>query len=107
MQGPVVIGAVVSVIGALSLGVARLKTAHPRLDVRLLSARSDELTSMVEQGEVDIAAVVARPDQTLPESLKWTPLYTEPLMLIVSREISDTDPAASWHRTDFYVLTGL
>src|SRR5260370_13686306 len=40
MQGPVAIGAVVSVIGALSLGVARLKTAHPGLDVRLLSARS-------------------------------------------------------------------
>jgi DNA-binding transcriptional LysR family regulator len=29
MQGPVAIGAVVSVIQALSLGVARLKTAHP------------------------------------------------------------------------------
>lgn len=91
MAGPVVIGAVVSVIGALSLGVARLKTAHPRLDVRLLSARSDELTVMVEQGDVDIAAVVARPDQTLPEALKWTPLYTEPLMLIVHREIADMD----------------
>jgi DNA-binding transcriptional LysR family regulator len=83
MQGPVAIGAVVSVIQALSLGVARLKTAHPGLDVRLLSARSDELTVMVEQGEVDIAAVVARPDQPLPGTLKWTPLYTEPLMLIV------------------------
>jgi len=92
MHGPVVIGAVVSVIGALSLGVARLKTAHARLDVRLLSARSDELTGMVEQGEVDIAAVVARPDQTLPDTLKWTPLYTEPLMLVVSREVTDTDP---------------
>ncbi|KQR74730.1 LysR family transcriptional regulator [Burkholderia sp. Leaf177] len=91
MHGPVVIGAVVSVIGALSLGVAQLKTAHPGLDVRLLSARSDELTAMVEQGEVDIAAVVARPDQTLPDTLKWTPLYTEPLMLVVSREITDTD----------------
>jgi DNA-binding transcriptional LysR family regulator len=112
MQGPVVIGAVVSVIGALSLGVARLKTAHPRLDVRLLSARSDELTSMVEQGAVDIAAVVARPDQTLPESLKWTPLYTEPLMLIVSREISDTDPrrilaSNGFLRFDRLVRTGV
>ncbi len=92
MQGPVTIGAVVSVIGALSLVVASLKTAHPRLDVRLLSARSDELAVMVEQGEVDIAAVVARPDAALPDTLKWTPLYTEPLMLIVSREIADNDP---------------
>jgi DNA-binding transcriptional LysR family regulator len=92
MQGPVTIGAVVSVIGALSLVVASLKTAHPRLDVRLLSARSDELAVMVEEGEVDIAAVVARPDDVLPDTLKWTPLYTEPLMLVVSREITDNDP---------------
>jgi DNA-binding transcriptional LysR family regulator len=92
MQGPVTIGAVVSVIGALSLVVASLKTAHPRLDARLLSARSDELAVMVEEGEVDIAAVVARPDDMLPDTLKWTPLYTEPLMLVVSREITDTDP---------------
>jgi len=92
MEGPVTIGAVVSVIGALSLVVAKLKTAHPQLDVRLLSARSDELAVMVEEGEVDIAAVVARPDDTLPDTLKWTPLYSEPLVLVVSREITDTDP---------------
>jgi len=92
MEGPVTIGAVVSVIGALSLVVARLKTEHPRLDVRLLSARSDELAVMVEQGEVDIAAVVARADDMLPETLKWTTLYTEPLVLVVSRDIVDTDP---------------
>ncbi|KWF65621.1 LysR family transcriptional regulator [Burkholderia pseudomultivorans] len=92
MQGPVTIGAVVSVIGALSLVVASLKTAHPQLDVRLLSARSDELAAMVEAGEVDIAAVVARADDALPDTLKWTPLYSEPLVLVVSREITDTDP---------------
>jgi DNA-binding transcriptional LysR family regulator len=94
MQGPVTIGAVVSVIGALSLVVASLKTAHPRLDVRLLSARSDELAAMVEEGEVDIAAVVASPDAALPESLRWTTLYTEPLMLIVGAGIAvgENDP---------------
>ncbi|MEM5438685.1 LysR family transcriptional regulator [Paraburkholderia diazotrophica] len=92
MEGPVTIGAVVSVIGALSLAVARLKAAHPRLDVRLLSARSDELAGMVEAREVDVAAVVARADQTLPDTLKWTTLYTEPMMLVASREIVDNDP---------------
>jgi DNA-binding transcriptional LysR family regulator len=92
MVGPLTIGAVVSVIGALSLVVARLKTAHPQLDVRLLSARSDELAALVEAGDVDIAAVVARADATLPDTLKWTTLYSEPLMLVVSREIADNDP---------------
>jgi len=92
MEGPVTIGAVVSVIGALSLAVARLKAAHPRLDVRLVSARSDELATMVQAGEVDVAAVVARADQKLPEALKWTTLYSEPMMLVTSRDVVDNDP---------------
>jgi DNA-binding transcriptional LysR family regulator len=112
MHGPVTIGAVVSVIGALSLGVASLKTAYPQLDVRLLSARSDELAVMVTEGEVDIAAVVARPDNALPDTLRWTPLYTEPLMLIVSRDIDDSDPvrilaAHGFLRFDRRVRTGV
>lgn len=92
MHGPVTIGAVVSVIGALSLVVAELKTAHPALDVRLTSARSDELSTLVEQGEVDIAAVVARADETQPTGLVWTPLYVEPMVLVVSRDVVDDDP---------------
>ena len=92
MVGPVTIGAVVSVIGALSLVVARLKATHAQLDVRLVSARSDELAAMVEAGEVDIAAVVERPGTTLPDTLRWTTLYAEPLMLVASRDVADTDP---------------
>ena len=112
MVGPVTIGAVVSVIGALSLVIARLKAAHPQLDVRLLSSRSDELARMVEAGEVDIAAVVAHADTTLPDTLKWTTLYTEPLMLVVSREIGDNDPrrilrSYPFLRFDRRVRTGL
>jgi DNA-binding transcriptional LysR family regulator len=87
MQGQLTIGAVVSVIGALSIAVAALKTAHPLLDVRLLSARSDELAAMVERGDVDIAAIVGRSDDVLSPQLAWTTLYTEPLMLVVSRDI--------------------
>ncbi|GAB3626124.1 LysR family transcriptional regulator [Pandoraea terrae] len=101
MQGPVSIGAVVSVIGALSLVVAGLKTAHPLLDVRLTSARSEELTAMVEQGDVDIAAVVARTDHTLPSGLAWVPLYTEPMMLVVNRDITDTDAQRILHTHPF------
>jgi DNA-binding transcriptional LysR family regulator len=101
MQGPVTIGAVVSVIGALSLAVAGLKTAHPRLDLRLTTARSDELSAMVQQGDVDLAAVVARADNTLPDGLTWTPLYTEPLMLVVNREIADGDPQRILRRHGF------
>ncbi|MFJ2992604.1 LysR substrate-binding domain-containing protein [Pandoraea sp. NPDC087047] len=112
MQGPVTIGAVVSVIGALSLVVAELKTAHPRLDVRLTSARSDELTELVEQGEVDIAAVVARADDARVDGLVWTPLYTEPMVMVVNRDITEADPqrileAHAFLRFDRRVRTGL
>jgi DNA-binding transcriptional LysR family regulator len=112
MQGPVSIGAVVSVIGALSLVVAELKTAHPGLDVRLTSARSDELTALVEQGEVDIAAVVARADDTRADGLVWTPLYTEPMVMVVNRDVTEPDPqrildAHAFLRFDRRVRTGM
>lgn len=112
MQGPVTIGAVVSVIGALSMAVAELKTAHPRLDVRLTSARSDELTDLVEQGEVDIAAVVARADDARVDGLVWTPLYTEPMVMVVNRDVTETDPQRildehAFLRFDRRVRTGM
>jgi len=111
MQGPVTIGAVVSVIDALSFVVAGLKSKYPQLNLRLMSARSEELTAMVQGGEVDLAAVVARADNQLPEGLAWAQLYTEPLMLVVNRDITDTDPkrillAHSFLRFDRHARTG-
>ncbi|WP_322042522.1 LysR substrate-binding domain-containing protein [Paraburkholderia sp. J67] len=91
LRGSVIVGAVVSVIGALSLAVAHLKTGHPELEVRLTSARSAELAEMVETGEVDAAVVVGNADGTLHESLVWTPLYEEPLMLVTSRATKGND----------------
>ncbi|QGZ63011.1 LysR substrate-binding domain-containing protein [Paraburkholderia acidisoli] len=85
LRGSIIIGAVVSVIGALSLAVAHLKTGHPELEVRLSSARSNELARMVEDGDLDLAVVVGAPDGALHDSLAWTPLYEEPLMLVTSR----------------------
>jgi DNA-binding transcriptional LysR family regulator len=85
IRGSVIIGAVVSVIGALSLAVADLKTRHPELEVRLTSARSNELAQMVEAGDVDFAVVVGNADGAPHDALTWTPLYEEPLMLVTSR----------------------
>ncbi|MEX3953696.1 LysR substrate-binding domain-containing protein [Paraburkholderia sp. EG287A] len=91
MRGSIIIGAVVSVIGALSLAVAHLKTGHPELEVRLTSARSNELARMVEDGDVDLAVVVGSADGSLHESLAWSPLYEEPLMLVTSRATPGDD----------------
>ncbi|MEA3118282.1 MAG: hypothetical protein QOI13_1552 [Paraburkholderia sp.] len=91
MRGLVTIGAVVSVDDALSLAVAQMKSQHPRLDVRMTTARSEELTAMVEAGDVDIAAVVERPDGASLGGLVWTPLYREPLVLVANPEVARTN----------------
>jgi DNA-binding transcriptional LysR family regulator len=94
MRGSVIIGAVVSVIGALSLAVADLKTRHPELEVRLTSARSNELAQMVEAGDIDFAVVVGSADGAPHDALTWTPLYEEPLMLVASRTSCKNVPAS-------------
>ncbi len=84
MAGAVAVGAVVSVMGGLSHVVAGLKRTYPALDVRLVGAKSIELAAMVEGGDLDAAFLVegmARPSGTL----RWTPLYDEPLVAIAGR----------------------
>jgi len=45
----------------------------------------------VEDGDVDLAVVVGSADGSLHESLAWTPLYEEPLMLVTSRATPGDD----------------
>jgi len=85
MAGAVAVGAVVSVMGGLSQVVARMKRAYPALDVRLVGAKSIELAAQVEAGELD-AAVLVESVGRLPGTLRWTPLYQEPLVAIASRD---------------------
>ena len=83
MAGAVAVGAVVSVMGGLSHVVASLKRTYAALDVRLVGAKSIELATMVEGGELDAAFLVegmARPSGVL----RWTPLYDEPLVAIAA-----------------------
>ncbi|MBU6441230.1 MAG: LysR family transcriptional regulator [Betaproteobacteria bacterium] len=111
MSGSVSIGAVVSVIGALSLAVAELKRRHPALEVRLSSARSAELVQMVRDEDLDFAVVVGDAAIGLPEALAWTPIYDEPLVLLASAATSGHDPrdilrARPFLRFDLRVPTG-
>ncbi len=85
LSGAVVMGALVSALmGAFADALWTLKQAHPRLDVKLLAGMSGDFAVRVERGELD-AAVVTQPPRRLPSSLVWTPLYTEPMVLIVPR----------------------
>jgi DNA-binding transcriptional LysR family regulator len=62
-----------------------LKRQHPALDVRLFAGLSATFFNQVERGELD-AAVVAQPPSRTPPGLIWSPLYVEPMVLIVPRK---------------------
>lgn len=85
LSGTVVMGALVSALmGSFADALWSLKQKHPKLDVRLFGGLSSEFAYKVENGELD-AAVVTQSPRPLPSTLLWTPLYAEPMVLIVPR----------------------
>jgi DNA-binding transcriptional LysR family regulator len=85
MAGTVVIGALVSALmGSFANALWTVRQRYPRLDVRLFAGLSSDFALRVERGELD-AAVVTQSPRPLPAMLRWTPLYAEPMILIVPR----------------------
>ncbi|SAI07367.1 LysR family transcriptional regulator [Bordetella ansorpii] len=104
LSGSVVMGALVSALmGAFSDALWSLKRDHPRLDVRLYAGMSSDFAQRVETGELD-AAVVTQPPRALPSMMMWTPLYSEPLVLVVPRQphfALSADPVDALHNAPF------
>jgi DNA-binding transcriptional LysR family regulator len=85
LSGNVVMGALVSALmGSFADALWSLKRQHPSLKVQLFAGLSGDFAHQVERGELD-AAIVTQPPRALPASLLWTPLYNEPMVLIVPR----------------------
>lgn len=85
LAGTVVMGALVSALmGAFANALWDIKRQHARLDVRLFSGMSNDFTRRVDAGELD-AAIVTQSPRPLPANLMWTPLYSEPMVLIVPK----------------------
>lgn len=83
MSGTVVTGALVSALmGSFADALWSIRRQHPRLDVRLLAGLSSDFARQVEVGELD-AAVVTQSPHPLSSTLLWTPLYSEPMILIM------------------------
>jgi DNA-binding transcriptional LysR family regulator len=92
--GTVVMGALVSALmGAFADALWTLKRRHPSLEVTLFAGQSADFMTRVERGELD-AAVVTQPPARLPASLAWTPLYREPMVLIVPKQPHFALPSA-------------
>jgi DNA-binding transcriptional LysR family regulator len=85
LSGNVVMGALVSALmGAFADALWSLKRQHPKLKVQLFAGLSSDFALQVERGELD-AAIVTQPPRALSSGLLWTPLYKEPMVLIVPR----------------------
>ena len=85
MRGTAVVGALVSALmGSFADALWAIRQDHSRLDVRLFAGMSGEFAQKVRAGELD-AAVVTQSPQPLSADLLWTPLYSEPMILITPR----------------------
>lgn len=95
LGGTVVMGALVSALmGAFADALWALKRRHPGLEVTLFAGQSADFMSRVERGELD-AAVVTQSPTRLTSSLVWTPLYREPMVLIVPKRPHFALPATA------------
>ncbi len=115
LSGTVVVGALVSALmGSFADALRAVKRDHPRLQVKIFAGLSSDFVARVERGELD-AAVVTRPPQGLRPGLRWTELYTEPMVLIVPRKPQFELPAQAlgvlqqspFIRFDRHTWTGL
>jgi DNA-binding transcriptional LysR family regulator len=85
LSGRVLMGALVSTLmGAFADALWTLKREHPKLRVQLFVGMSSDFAYQVEHGELD-AAIVTKPPRALASMLQWTPLYNEPMVLVVPR----------------------
>jgi DNA-binding transcriptional LysR family regulator len=85
LSGRVVMGALVSALmGAFADALWTVKQENPKLRIQLFAGLSSDFAYQVEHGELD-AAIVTKPPRALASSLMWTPLYNEPMVLIVPR----------------------
>jgi DNA-binding transcriptional LysR family regulator len=86
LRGSVQVGALVSALmGEFADALWELKRQYPALEVRLFAGLSTTFYKQVERGELD-AAVVTQPPQRAPGGLIWSPLYIEPMVLVVPRK---------------------
>jgi DNA-binding transcriptional LysR family regulator len=115
LTGTVVMGALVSALmGSFANALWDIKRQHTRLDVRLFAGLSSDFTRQVDAGELDAAIVTLSP-RPLPANLMWTPLYSEPMVLITPKrphfELSGTPAdilqSAPFIRFDRSAWTGI
>jgi DNA-binding transcriptional LysR family regulator len=85
------VGTIVSAVAQLSSVVVELKKRHPRLEVKLTVERSIRLATLCAEGGLD-AAVAVGGDKGVGHGVSWTPLYSEPLVLVAPASLNGRNP---------------
>ncbi|KAF1021059.1 MAG: HTH-type transcriptional regulator YofA [Paracidovorax wautersii] len=80
LAGSVAIGALVSCMHTLLRVTSQLKRDHPALDIRVQHGQAHVLAARVLAGDIDAAFVVQ--GQSLAPALRWTPMYSETMVVL-------------------------
>ncbi len=87
LSGTIVLGALVSsLMGAFGKTLNEIKHNYPELEIKLIAGLSSKFLDQLLEGTLD-AAIVTESPYTLPQSLQWTELYKEPMILIYPNTI--------------------
>lgn len=82
LNGTIVLGALVSTLmGAFGKTLNEIKYNYPDLEIKLIAGLSSDFLDQLIEGTLD-AAIVTESPYALPQSLQWTELYKEPMILI-------------------------
>lgn len=82
LSGTIVLGALVSALmGTFGKTLNEIKHNYPDLEIKLIAGLSSNFLDQLIEGTLD-AAIVTESPYALPQSLQWTELYKEPMILI-------------------------
>ena len=91
LTGELTLGAVPSTVrGLIPQSIKKLIKTYPDLHIRVVPGLSSNLFEQVERGALD-AAVLSTPLK-ITKNLKWQPFVKEELVLLVSPDVTETDP---------------
>lgn len=101
MAGVLQVGAVVSALRSVLQASLALKARHPELELHVRAAKSAELLARVQAGELDAAIAVHEGSTSALPALSWTPLYSEPMVLLVPADAPERPVRQLVHQLPF------
>ncbi|MEW2918337.1 LysR family transcriptional regulator [Ruegeria sp. ANG10] len=88
LSGEITLGAVPTTLtGLVPTALARLKSVHPDILVRIVPGLTNQLLLQLDRGQIQ-AAIISRPD-VLPNTLEFSEIVSEKLVLLVSENTPD------------------